>query len=195
MKSALVTVTLAATLVLSGCGSSHRSSLRRTRTLVPVTTAHFAPFDLSFRYPASWARLDCRGVTTISSSVAYLTNVRPSPSCNGTHAGWPKALAGNDIFVSWTEISMPGRTVGDAPGSHARIDGQPARIERRARPARAVGLACPRIGAQRLVIATIREPLNEGGQLFSVVACLRGPNFEPGEAALQGMLDSVRFTA
>jgi hypothetical protein len=183
--------------VVTGCasGSHQLLSLGNGPTRSGLVRASFPAYELSFRYPVSWTRRDCRVITPESSSVTYLTSVHPVPGCSGRYPGWPRRLGNGGVFVWWNETSFPGATVDDSPGRSMRIGGQPAHVAFRSLPARAVRLVCARIGAQRSIVATIREPLRIGHNLFRVVACLRGPHFGPNESAVLRMLAGVRFAS
>jgi hypothetical protein len=52
---------------------------------------------------------------------------------------------------------------------------------------------CRQLGSQRLMEVAIERPTPAGRHLMMVTACLRGPKFAAGEAAVRRMLTSVDF--
>ena len=158
--------------------------------------ARFPDAGLLFRYPAAWARLDCREVTTLSSSIVYLTTVRPRPACMHTWGVWPAMqLGADDLAILWQDSSVdPGTVLKSSPGRNTRIGGKPARLAVMKPPARAVRLICGRIGGQRLILATINAYPKTAGQALRMYACLRGPYFGRNEAAVRQMLRTVRLS-
>ncbi|HUJ56314.1 MAG TPA: hypothetical protein VLW49_10045 [Gaiellaceae bacterium] len=158
--------------------------------------ARYPDYGLSFRYPANWTRVDwCWIGASFVTPITLLTSVRPAPTCTSTtHSGtsWPprQRLGTNDVTVLWSLDGFPGGL--REPGRRTRIADRAALLAYLSPGAPHGRFAvCRRLGARRMMQATI--PAKAPDNYVFAVACLRGPDFAPGERAVVAMLASTRL--
>jgi hypothetical protein len=136
-----------------------------------------------------------------------LTTARPNPPCTNPTLPPVQRLGPNGVFVAWSGDNEPAGQGSRAPrfrerelhvlngivGDVTRVGGQPARITANwllMRDNRSRGPLCPHFGRQRFRATTILGP----GSWINVRAYVCGPNYTAGEAAVNQMLASTRFT-
>jgi hypothetical protein len=143
------------------------------------------PGLFSFRYPSGWSRSDCgnRAVGIHEVGISRLATVK-LPPCTG---GWPNVRLGrNGIFVAWSLRGMPGLRVSEFGGKPTMIDGHTAHIAVMPHDP-----GCSPFGSRRAMQAAISR--NVRNNVLIAYACIRGPDFGAGEAAVRQMLASIRF--
>lgn len=174
-------------------GSGSSGSLPRNGGDSALGLASFRSFGLSFRYPATWKRLDCQLVTTFTDSITYLTNA-PTARCSKIPSykgrpGAPNVRLGEDgVLVYWMSSGYPGPSRFSRLGGRAvTIGGMPARIQALPRS------ACAGVGGDAGESVAIERPA-PGNNWFTATGCFRGSNVSANEAAFKELLASVRIS-
>jgi hypothetical protein len=181
LRGRIVLVALVAVAV-AGCGGSR------------LATASFPKRAFSFRYPASWKRIDWCWQGSRFVPLTYLTSSVLNRPCKAIPVFPPSdAYVGhNGVSVSWESTTGPvGWFAIVAHDPISRISGLPARIRvvpRRSSEWKAT--RCSSAGARVAIVSQIRP---EHGDSYLVIACLGGGNLSGNEAAVRGMLASVRL--
>jgi hypothetical protein len=146
--------------------------------------------DLSFQHPRAWHETRYAVKSSSSSLLVYLSTAPLHDPCvrrgGMTTCGRPLAkLRPNGVVVSWSAAGFP---IGpNIRHPNATIGGRSAELEI-TRPGRG---PCTGMGQDETVTAVIaRFP----GNLYEMVACLRGPNLARNEALVRQMLASTRVT-
>ena len=166
-----------------------------------LATARFPGFQLAFRYPRIWRRVDWCWSSANVSPVTLLTTADPTPRCMAnlplgveTPFPPPQRLGSDGVSAAWFSTDRRA-LVGARPNAH--VGGEPARITVRPQSARGgadsfVGCVGRGGAGQRLVSAQIRGPSSDVPQIrLEAVIC--GPDPAGGEADVRQMLASVRF--
>lgn len=167
-----------------------------------LTDANFRGFQIFFRYPAAWRREDwcwvpANGATpmTLLSTAPHPPRCYPYPYPLGGGTGLPpRQQLGPDGVTVWWLVFNHGGLSGAEP--NARLAGKPARITVRQVPAGSsrFQVRCVGSGAtERTLRARIEGPSSRIGQVL-VGAVICGPDFAAGQAAVERVLESLRFT-
>lgn len=159
----------------------------------PANDHRYRTHQLSFVYPASWRRTDCRReVTDFAGTIVYLGSSSP-PRC--TRHGWlhQPRLRRDGVIVMWGDYAFPGASsLRRFAGRRIRVGGQPARIAVQPPSEGALGEPCSKVGATRTVKVVIRFA-QTAYNWWTMTACLRGPNLSTREAQIRRMLASVKL--
>jgi len=157
----------------------------------PVT-ARYPGFSL--RYPSTWTRVYWGCVRQgLFTPIAVLTNAQPAPKCPGPtiDGGFvfpPRQQLGTNAVLIY--LDDPEGLPGEKYQWNARIDGKPADIARPAYSRHPVGLVTCAAGGP----AEYRSVLISVPGLLAVGATICGPNLAAGNAPVNRILASLRFT-
>lgn len=166
-----------------------------------LTAASFPGYELSFRYPASWKRVDWCWTETNVSPITVVTTARKPPVCQestvfggGTPLPPPELLQPDGVSVSWQYFDRPGQKV---PPPNGTVGGRPASVRlgwQRVRGRIAHGPICGKDGTrERTLVAEVPHVLTSTG-VMRVDAMMCGPDFAAGEATVRRVLATARFT-
>jgi hypothetical protein len=156
----------------------------------------FRTHELSFAYPASWRRTDCRRIETEgfgTDTIVYLGSASSPPRC--TKRGWlhQPPLHRDGVILMWGDYGNPHvRSLRRFPGKRIRVGGQPARIAIQPPSEGALNEPCSEVGGTRTVNVVIRFP-QTAENWWAMTACLRGPHLSAREAQIHRMLASVKL--
>lgn len=168
-----------------------------------LASAAYPGYNLSFRYPSTWRRVDWCETGTVVSPIAVLTTARKAPKCAGPNAFSfgtpfppPQLLPRNGLTVA---LQYSNRSRLHVPPANATVGGRPASV--RAGWKRVphitvvkVGAICGKVGTrERTLVAQVPHVVAPTGVL-RIAALICGPDFAAGEAAVRRVLATVRFT-
>jgi hypothetical protein len=178
--------------MLSACTQHPAAHLDRappsTETAVVRSTYSVG---LSFEHPNAWLPLNTPGMSTFSTSVAYLGTGPGGDACKPVSGnpgevtcGWPNdVVAPSAVFVAWDAVTTNyGRHSWEA---NTTIAGRPARVMT-ARPG-----DCGRVHADETITAQLEWSARGW---FDMSACLRGPGIDVFARQVNAMLKSVTIT-
>jgi hypothetical protein len=161
-----------------------------------LVTFESSPTGVTFRHPREWLETKYERVSSFTSLLTYLSNVKLHDPCTRSYSGGGETITCGDpvgalptrgVLVSWSNIGFPhGRGEAELPTVNARIDGRPAYLTVE-RPG-----TCSRLGANETITADIARP---AGNHYEMVACLRGPGVVQAQRLVNQMLASVRVSA
>lgn len=167
---------------------------------VATTEATFPGYDLSFRYPSTWKRVDWCWTGTVVSPITVVTTARKPPVCQnasaftgGTLFPPPELLQPGGVSVSWIYASVAQSKIGPA---NATVGGLPANVRlgwTQVRGRIAHGPICGTDGTrERTLVAKVPGVLRKTG-VMRAAAMICGPDFAAGEKTVRRLLATVRF--
>lgn len=186
-----VLIVLVSTLPWAGAVSARPARSGPTPGGAPLRT--FSGGGISFSYPASWHAYQFPWASSLSTSLAYVSNVplhrpcvgRPiGPGCQGPVS----ALPAGGVLLVWTENGFPGWTFGRARGALLRINGRPARLQ--VLPPQPAW--CPLNTSQMLDVVIARPEARDNW--YELRACLAGPHLHRTRGEVMAVLYSFRAT-
>jgi hypothetical protein len=200
----LASLAVSALLSTAACAGSAVSSARHSR---PTTQAGSASGTLKtyngyvfrFRYPSLWTARDYNIASCFSASLVDVSNQAMHFPCTSTTTGtgtstetssrcsWPVAHLGSDgIWLEWSDEGTPGLHVSRSLGVPVTIGGRPSR-QVISRPG-----VCGRIGGTETISVQIPH---DNDNIYTITACLRGPDLSRAARQVQAFLNSVSFAS
>jgi hypothetical protein len=196
-KRVVLLVTVAVVVIAGGAAGA---AVALSGSGARLASASFPGYGIAFRYPAAWKRVGWCWTGTVASPMALLTTARRAPACEqgglvtpNSPFPPPQQLGSDGVTVAWLYSDRPSSK---PPLTNSRVGGRPAsvRLGWRTVANGASGARCGKPGTrERRLVAAIPHWLTSTG-VMRADAVICGPDYAAGEAAVERMLASVRFT-